>query len=312
MTQTNAGKRRRLAAVPGCHTLLPMTEITGAEPGPAFLITAGIHGGEYPAMAASMELAEALTPEDIAGRMTIIHASNPGAFWARRPERNDEDGKNLNREFPGDPEGTYTERLAHFLMENFICRADFYVDCHSGDIHEDLCPHVYYSRACREDVSRRSRELALCADVPYMVPSTASGGAYNSAAAAGIPAILIEHGGNGLCREEDVSAFRRDLVRLLRHTGVLRGGRLRAEPMKETPREVRRVHYVMAEEDSCWRTALRQGDFVRRGDILGHTTDLFGEPGAVFRAEEDGVILYINTSLALLQGNPAASYAVPE
>ena len=62
MTQTNAGKRRRLAAVPGCHTLLPMTEITGAEPGPAFLITAGIHGGEYPAMAASMELAEALTP----------------------------------------------------------------------------------------------------------------------------------------------------------------------------------------------------------------------------------------------------------
>ena len=35
MTQTNAGKRRRLAAVPGCHTLLPMTEITGAEPGPS-------------------------------------------------------------------------------------------------------------------------------------------------------------------------------------------------------------------------------------------------------------------------------------
>lgn len=82
--------------------------------------------------------------------------------------------------------------------------------------------------------------------------------------------------------------------------------------MKETPREVRRVHYVMAEEDSCWRTALRQGDFVRRGDILGQTTDLFGEPGTVFRAEEEGVILYITTSLALLQGNPAAAYAVTE
>ena len=185
MKQQTAGKRRSLAAVPGSRTFLPVTEITGTEPGPAFLITAGIHGGEYPAMAASMELAEALMPEDIAGRVTIIHASNPGAFWARRPERNDEDGKNLNREFPGDPEGTYTERLAHFLMETFIRRADFYADCHSGDIHEDLCPHVYYPRACREDVSRLSRELALCADVPYMVPSTASGGAYNSAAAAG-------------------------------------------------------------------------------------------------------------------------------
>lgn len=310
MTTHTAGKRRTLAAVPGGRAILPVTEITGTAPGPRALITAGIHGGEYPGMAASMELAAALAPEDVAGTLTIIHAANPCAFWARRPELNEEDGKNLNREFPGDPRGTSTERLAHLLMDRFIRRADFYIDCHSGDIHEDLCPHVYYSKACAESVSRSSRDMALAADVPYMVPSIAQGGAYNCGAAAGVPSILIEHGGNGLCTEDDVAAFRRDLVRILRRTGVLTGDRFPAEPMKETPREVKKVLYVMAEEDSCWRTALRQGDPVKKGDILGRTTNLFGDERRTYRAEEDGVLLYINTSFALLKGKVAAAYVV--
>lgn len=305
----NGEKRRILAAVPGGRAILPVTEITGAAPGPRALITAGIHGGEYPGMAASMELAAALAPEDVAGRLTIVHAANPCAFWARRPELNEEDRKNLNREFPGSPAGTSTEKLAHCLTERFIRRADYYIDCHSGDIHEDLCPHVYYSRACAPEVSRASREMALRADVPYMVPSLAQGGAYNCAALLGVPSILLERGGNGICRREDVDGFLRDLARILRHAGALRSDRFSA-PQEEMPREVRKVIYVMAEEDSCWRTAFRQGDPVKKGDVLGETTNLFGDALRTYRAEEDGVLLYINTSLALLRGKVAAAYVV--
>lgn len=308
MKDVRPGKRQYPAAVPGGRAILPVTEIVGTRPGPAALITAGIHGGEYPGIAASMELAARLAPEDIAGRLTLIHAANPCAFWARRPEVNEEDGKNLNREFPGDPYGTATERLAHFLMERFIRRADLYIDCHSGDIHEDLCPHVYYSKACAADVSARSRAMALGADVPYVVPSLARGGAYNEGAISGVPSILLERGGNGICDEEAVAGFTADLSRILLRAGVLVSDALPDVRMKGAPHEVRKVLYVMTEEDGCWRTALRQGDSVRKGDVLGRTTDLFGRPQRTYLAEEEGVVLYINTSLALPAGKVAAAY----
>lgn len=87
------GKKKYMAAVPGGHAVLPVTVIEGAADGPRVLITAGIHGGEYPGIAASMEIAAMLSPADIAGTLTLVHAANPGAFWARRPELNEEDGK---------------------------------------------------------------------------------------------------------------------------------------------------------------------------------------------------------------------------
>lgn len=303
-------KIQYMADVPGSAVSLPVTEITGAAPGPVFLITAGIHGGEYPGIAASMELARLLQPEDIAGAVILIHASNPDRFWDRRAECGSRSEENLNRCFPGSAGGNEAERLARFLTDRFILRADFYADCHSGDIHEDLCAHVYYPLACREEVSRISREMAALTDVPYIIPSRASGNAYSSAAAAGIPAILIEHGGNGLCLDTDIRAFRNDLIRLLRYAGILRSGRFPAEPMKETPREVQRVIYPEAPHDTCWRTSLCSGGSVRRGDVLGYTTDIFGNGKKEWTAEADGVILYINTSLTLRKGNHPAVYAV--
>lgn len=304
------GKKKYMAAVPGGHAVLPVTVIEGAADGPRVLITAGIHGGEYPGIAASMEIAAMLFPADIAGTLTLVHAANPGAFWARRPELNEEDGKNLNREFPGNPNGTATQRLAYFLNTEFIRRADFYMDLHSGDIHEDLCAHVYYSKACAADVSRASREMALAAGVPYAVPSFASGGAYNYAAFSGVPAILVEHGGNGICGNDDVKAHRDDILRVLRRVGCLVNPALFAAEAERPPEEVKKVIYVEAEEDSCWRTELTQGARVGKGDVLGVTTDLFGAVRKIYTAEEDGVLLYINTSLALLRGKTAAAYAV--
>lgn len=310
MTAAKGYKKQYTVKAPHSPAILPVTEIAGAAPGSAFLITAGIHGGEYPGIAASLELAALLRPEDITGKVTIIHAVNQDRLWQRRTEDNGRREENLNRAFPGNPEGTPMEQLAHFLTENFIRKADFYADCHSGDIHEDLCSHVYYPKACEQEVSRLSRKMAFCTDVPYIVPSHALSGAYNSAAAAGVPSVLIEHGGNGLCLDKDIRAFRNDLLRLLRCTGLLRGSRLLPEPMQETPREVQRVIYPEADRDCFWRITCRPGDFVRKGDAIGYTTDFFGNNKTVLTAEEDGVILCLNSSLALPKHNFPVFYAV--
>lgn len=304
--------RRTFSTVTGGRAILPVTEIEGTQDGPSVLITAGIHGGEYPGMVATMEIAKELSPSHIAGRITFIHAANPGAFWARRPELNEEDKKNLNREFPGNPHGSSTEKLAWHLMQNYILHADYYMDLHSGDIHEDLCPHVYYSKACTQEVSKASKRMALHVDVPYMVPSMAKGGAYNCAAEYGVPSILIERGGNGICLRKDIEGFKADIRRVLHHLGVLLTSSVPIEEIKQDLKEVRKVIYVMAEEDSCWISGRAQGDPLRKGDIIGETTNLFGDARRTYIAEEQGIMLYLNTSLALLKGKVAAAYAVVE
>ena len=78
--------------------------------------------------------------------MIIVPSANPIAFAARSIYITPIDGKNLNREFPGDPEGTFTQAWAAWLFENVIGQADFYVDMHGGDMIEAIVPCVLYNR----------------------------------------------------------------------------------------------------------------------------------------------------------------------
>lgn len=286
--------------VPGTvESAIPVTHIHGHKKGPHVLVTAGVHGGEYPGIAASMELAEQLTPDDISGTLTIVHIVNIGSFWERTSEIHPEDRKNLNRVFPGDPEGTITEKIAWTLLNDYIKTADYYIDLHSGDIHEDLLAHVYYSKKCKDEVSHASKEMADVVDVPYMIPSQASGGAYNCAALNGVPCILLEHGCGGLCGVDDVQAHKGDVVRILRHLGLLEDTAFPEFKPASGPKETGKVTYYNAAEDCCWRPQIQSGDRVKKGDLVGYATDLYGRRIREYHAEDDGVALCVGTSLAM-------------
>ena len=113
LTICRGSKLRTMLPVPGTEIEIPLTIINGAFDGPTLLVTAGIHGGEYPGIAAAMELGRSLDPQEIHGSLIMLHPVNIQGFWARREFIVPEDGKNLNRVFPGNPDGTLSERLCH-------------------------------------------------------------------------------------------------------------------------------------------------------------------------------------------------------
>lgn len=156
-------KSRTFLPVPDTASHIPVTIINGQGDGPTLLITAGIHGGEYPGIAAAIELARDLEPQNISGSLIIIHPVNTPSFWARSAFIVPEDGKNLNREFPGDAGGTLSQKIAHILSQKFFPQADFYIDLHSGDIHEELYPYVYYPGLPNEETAaaKSPREMSL-------------------------------------------------------------------------------------------------------------------------------------------------------
>lgn len=302
-------KSQKCVPIPGTDIEIPITEIQGAEPGPRTVITAGIHGGEYPGIAALTSLAGKLNPSFIKGSLTLVHMANPQSFWGRVPEVNPEDNKNLNREFPGEAQGTITEKTAWFLCRRVIGEADYYIDLHSGDIHEELCPHVYYGGLSCSDIRGKSRKLAETLNVPYRFCSRAEGGAYQWAAMKGIPSVLVERGGQGLCRKEDICQYEQDLERLLGAAGHLAYEQAE-EVADRRQEEIKSIRYLCSRSNECWYPAAAAGQYIPQGGILGRSEDIFGKTVHIYRAEEPGIILYRNTSLALPKGKIAVALGV--
>ena len=298
-------KLRTFLPVPDSSVKMPITIINGTGDGPTLLITAGIHGGEYPGIAAAMELGRDIAPEDVSGCLIMIHPVNIQGFWARREFIVPEDGKNLNRVFPGDPLGTLADKTAYLISSNFFTIADFYVDMHSGDIHESLHPYVYYPGQPTAEVEAKSRSVAKVLDMEYMVRSLATGGAYNYAASTGLPSILIERGGAGLCLHEDIEAYKDDVRNILRKLGMFA---LPVKPRRHYPRDVENLIYLESMETGCWLHHIHSGDFVEEGQILGRITDLFGNTLTTYYAEQTGVVLYICPALSAPKGTVLVAY----
>lgn len=216
-----------------------------------------------------------------------------------------EDGKNLNRVFPGNPDGTLSEKTAGLISSSFFPLADFYVDLHSGDIHESLHPYVYYPGQPTEELAAKARSVAKVLNVEYMVRSMATGGAYNYAASTGLPSLLIERGGAGLCLHEDIEEYKSDLKNIMRKLGLLNEP---VKPRRYIPRDVTDIIYLEAQETGCWLHHIHSGDFVEEGQILGRTTDLFGETLTTYYAKQSGIVLYVCPALSAPQGTVLLAY----
>ena len=285
---------------------LPAAVLHGTRPGKTMLITAGVHGGEYVGIQAAIELSQKLKIQKVAGTIIIIKVINVPAFERRNGSMGLTDGKNLNREFPGNPEGTEMERLAWAVSHELQPVADYYIDLHSGDDYEQLTSYVYYAGMADEKTVSQSRRMAEQVDVPYMVRSNvASGGAYNYAASQGIPSILIERGGMGAWTSEEVRSTRRDVRNILCHLGIYQG---KKDYRTYYPLDVTDICYQDASRDGLWYPFKKPGDMIREGEILGEVRDYEGGLLELSVAEYDGVILYQTGTLQVLGDGPMIAY----
>ncbi len=102
----------------------PVISVTGVKPGPILFVNAGVHGGEYPAVEAVIQLGKTLDPKEISGTVILMPVLNLPAFRTRTPFVCPIDNVNPNRVFPGDPSGSYSEQMTHALINEFVVHAD--------------------------------------------------------------------------------------------------------------------------------------------------------------------------------------------
>src|SRR6476646_9892705 len=148
------------------HLEHPAFEARGERDGPHLALIAGIHGCEYSSIAAVVRFMNELDTAELAGSITAVPVVSMQSFERRSPFVVPEDGKNLNRSFPGTYDGTYTDALARAIFDELIAPADVLIDLHGGDMVEALEPFSIYSVS---DVSEEADALAAVFGLPYVI-----------------------------------------------------------------------------------------------------------------------------------------------
>ena len=280
----------------------PFVVARGLTDGPAVAILSGVHAGEYPPIAANIRFMHDLDPKQLRGTIVSLPVVDPPAFYTRSAFVCPIDGKNPNRCFPGDPNGTFTDVLTGAIFTNIISTATHLIDLHCGDVFEDLAPFTICRGSGDAEVDRVARGMAEAFGLPYVVataPSDAplAGTTSASSAGTGIPAITSEAGGRGLLTEPETQMQVHGITNVLRYLGALDGD---ADP---TPgqRTFASSNGFRSPVEGMWWPEVGLREEVNQGQRIGRIENLYGDEIAEIQAPVTGMVLYLTSSPAVTE-----------
>ncbi|MCP3938767.1 MAG: N-alpha-acetyl diaminobutyric acid deacetylase DoeB [Actinomycetia bacterium] len=273
--------------------MIPIAVIKNGD-GPTVLLTGGNHGDEYQGVLSLIKLANTLDPSCIAGRVIVVPCMNQPAF-AAGTRTSPIDKGNLNRSFPGRPDGTHTERIADYVTRTLLPMADAVLDLHDGGRTLDFIP-LASSMILADDpeTEARSQAAAEAFGAPYvtkLVELDTLGMWDVVVTASGRPFVTTGLGGTGGTRPEIVKITDAGVHNVLVHWGVLSD-----DPVAGSPSAHIRVPevdgYVLSTSDGLLEWLVDLGGPVEVGQVIArvHGTKRLGENPVDYRATVDGIL----------------------
>lgn len=203
----------------GNQAVLHMTDLVGEEDGPLVGISASIHGNENCGSQAILDLYRILKDMKIKGTIRLLPVANPTAMIVNS-RFSPLDQRDLNREFPGDPNGTYSQQLAAALTEHFLGKIDIHIDLHSGTDRPTV-DYVYLLND--EGLSRSFGSKVLYRPAEGKQGTTFGGTTKDVTMPRGTPAAVIELGGGIVDQGPYIERIVAGVLNMLRHKGVIEG-----------------------------------------------------------------------------------------
>jgi len=290
-------------------TLMQQT-FQGSSDGPHLLITGGVHGDEFEPIAAIRRLIQRFQLQDesvcdLQGRVTLIPVVNESAFL--RGHRCGEDGKDLARTCPGHADGSLTEQTAHALSQ-LIRSADYYIDLHTGGTELSVFPLAGYVMHANPAVLEVQRRMARAFNLPVIWGTAANldGRTLSVARNADVPAIYCEYLGSATSSREGVEAYVEGCLNVMSEIGMLDRPKLanQVQYFVENPAPGS-GHMQVCNPSPCsgyFETALKPGDRVYAGDLLGTVFPLDDAEPQPIRSTQTGIVLVLRTFPRVLAG----------
>jgi predicted deacylase len=289
----------------GGRLQIPLLVARGVEHGKTIVVLGGVHGDEYEGMAAVRAVFRALDPADLRGMFLGVPVCNPPAF-AAASRTSPLDGQNLARVFPGRPDGTVSERIAHLITRAVTCHADFVIDLHSSGSRIAIPLLVGYFR--RDDAAARcSREAALRFGAPIVWghDGGGQGRSLSEPHQRGIPWLYTECPSGGWLHAEVAELYANGVLNVMRYLGIL--------PGEAPPLPVEREFFGEGDIDKSLAApasgflvpSVELLDAVQEGDLFGVIEDLSAEPLAEIRAPEAGTVVLRRNTPTVIAGETA-------
>nr|WP_298373297.1 N(2)-acetyl-L-2,4-diaminobutanoate deacetylase DoeB [uncultured Halomonas sp.] len=274
--------------------MIPVTVVKNGE-GPSALLTGGNHGDEYEGITALLKLANTLKFDDVQGRVIIVPMMNmPAAQVGRRTSPMD--GGNLNRSFPGDPDGNVTEKIADYFTRTLVPLVDVVLDLHSGGRTLDIIPFAASHLLDDKEQQRLAVEGAKAFGAPtamLMFELDAAKLFDTAVESQGKIFVATELGGGGTSTPESLAITERGVRNFLIHYGLTKG--------ELTPPETSQIYmdmpdaacYVQSEHTGLLELTLALGDAVKEGEVIARVYDMTrtGADPVEYRAARDGVLI---------------------
>jgi predicted deacylase len=285
---------------------IPVIVINGAKPGPVLALVAGAHGTEYASIIALEKLAQSADPAGLSGTLIVVPLLNVASFLQKVPHLNPVDGKNMNRLYPGKPDGTQTERVSWAMTKQVIEKCDYLIDYHGGDLDENLRPYSYWADTGNGRLDATSRGMVLAFGLDRIIiqrnrptDPIPSATITRQAQLSGKPSIAVEAGYAGTTKTEDVDALVQGTLSVMRHLKMLPGV---VTPV-EHPRWIGRYSVVTSGRDGIFYPLVVPEAYVKQGMKIGYLTDFFGEKVWDVTAPVSGVVLYIGAVPSMKKGD---------
>ena len=295
---------------------VPVGVVNGRASGPTIAMTGGIFATEYCGIEAASRLYRDLDPEQLAGTAVVVPVVNMPGFQFRTPMfnlssgNNPIDGKSINTMFPGDPKGSVSQIIAHFVFAKLVGAADYFVDLRGGDLPEDHLVHTMFATAGDASVQRVSREMALACGFRYhQSRGERSGSLWWEACRAGIPSIITQSGLGYKTQPEEqhIENHVRGVTNVMKHFRMLEG-----EPIVEARQQELSSEFVVikAEQSGTFHATGSPGDVVKPGDTIGRISSLDGSVAEEIVTQREGV-LHTYFVRRVVMGGDTVAYVVP-
>ncbi|MER9257634.1 N(2)-acetyl-L-2,4-diaminobutanoate deacetylase DoeB [Mesorhizobium sp. M0619] len=291
--------------------MIPICVIRNGK-GPTALLTGGNHGDEYEGPLALYDLARTLDPKQVSGTVIIVPAMNYPAFRAGTRTSPIDKG-NMNRSFPGRPDGTVTEKIADYFQRELLPRADLVFDFHSGGKTLDFVPFCAAHTVPDKVLEQKAFDAVAAFSAPFSMRMIEidSVGMYDTAAEEmGKVFVSTELGGGGTSRAQTVRIARRGISNVLRHAGIVAGA------VEKSPTQWLDMPsgdcFSFAEDDGMIETMVDLGEPVKEGSVLAriHSTGRTGIAPQEIRAKMSGILAARHFPGLVKAGDCAAVLAV--
>lgn len=260
--------------------------------GPTALLTGANHGDEYEGPLALQNLANSLKPEDIKGRVIIVPALNYPAFRAAT-RTSPIDGCNMNRIFPGKPDGSVSEKIADYFEHTLIPMADYVLDIHSGGKTLNFIPFAAAHVLADKIQQQACVEAMEAFNAPYslMLEEIDSVGMLDTAVEdQGKVFVSTELGGGGSASAMTSSIAIKGVKNFLVHSGILQGELcITASKTLDMSAE---NSYIFSNRDGLIEYCFELEQQIEVGDLVAKIwpLDRTGEPPEEYRAQASGIL----------------------